>query len=150
MLLHVARAAATSLLLLPASTSHPTSTLRLCCPPTMSGELIIHQGEDFLVVNKPPGVIVHDGDDSLLRRLEALGHTGYDSCHRLDAETSGVLLCAKKGATGRLHKALAHESTTKRYRGVVRGIHAESLILFVWLTSQTTRRHEHCAVELAW
>ena len=37
------------------------------------------------------------------------------------ADTSGLLLCAKKGSTGRLIKCLNDEATIKRYRGIVRG-----------------------------
>ena len=106
---------AASLLLLPAS------TIRLCSPSMYDTSLIIHEGDDFLVVNKPPGMIVHDGDDSLLAALAALGHSDVDPCHRLDEGTSGVLLCARKGSTGRLQKCLTNAETTKRYRGIVRG-----------------------------
>jgi len=66
-------------------------------------------------------MIVHDGEGSLIAALDALGHSNYDPCHRLDAETSGVLICAKKGSTGRIQKCLTAAETIKQYRGIVRG-----------------------------
>lgn len=112
MLVDSARAAA--LLLLQASIRVPNPTMT-------SNALVIHEDDEFLVVNKPPGMIVHEGSDSLLEALDALGHDNIDPCHRLDADTSGLLLCAKKGSTGRLIKCLNDEATIKRYRGIVRG-----------------------------
>ena len=101
----------------------PGPSLR--CSPSMNTDatpsLVIHEGRDFVVVNKPPGMIVHDGDDSLIATLAAIGHSNIDPCHRLDAETSGVLLCAKKGSTGRIQKCLTSAETIKIYRGIVRG-----------------------------
>ena len=112
MLVGSARAAA--LLLLQASIRVPKPTMT-------SNALVVHEDDEFLVVNKPPGMIVHEGSDSLLEALDALGHDNIDPCHRLDADTSGLLLCAKKGSTGRLIKCLNDEATIKRYRGIVRG-----------------------------
>eukprot|EP00966_Prymnesium_polylepis_P298017 6886274-Prymnesium_polylepis.1 len=119
MLLRVAAA-----LLLPGPSLRCSSTTNTYAP-TMNTDaapsLVVHKGKDFLVVNKPPGMIVHDGEGSLIAALDALGHSNYDPCHRLDAETSGVLICAKKGSTGRIQKCLTAAETIKQYRGIVRG-----------------------------
>ena len=102
----------------------------------MNQQLVVYEANDFLVVNKPPGVVVHDGENSLMNALAALGHSNMDPCHRLDAATSGVLLCARKGATGRLQKCLATTDTIKRYRGIVRGSFKGS---GVWTQSISTK-----------
>jgi 23S rRNA (cytosine1962-C5)-methyltransferase len=63
-------------------------------------ERILARGEGILVVDKPPGLVVHGGDErlpgDLVSRLSALlraeGHDGYLGVHsRLDVGTSGVL-----------------------------------------------------------
>ena len=63
-------------------------------------ERIVARGDGILVVDKPPGLVVHGGDErlpgDLVSRLSALlraeGHDGYLGVHsRLDVGTSGVL-----------------------------------------------------------
>jgi 23S rRNA (cytosine1962-C5)-methyltransferase len=63
-------------------------------------ERILARGEGILVVDKPPGLVVHGGDErlpsDLVSRLAALlrseAHDGYLGVHsRLDVGTSGVL-----------------------------------------------------------
>ena len=63
-------------------------------------ERIIARRDGILVVDKPPGLVVHGGDErlagDLVSRLSALlraqGHEGYLGLHsRLDVGTSGVL-----------------------------------------------------------
>ena len=98
--------------------------LPLRCPaPRMRSELIIEQGDGWLVVNKPRGMVVHDGPDSLITTLAEAGHPSATPCHRLDAETSGLMLLSENPEkTGQLIKCLAHPETTKQYRGVVKGV----------------------------
>ena len=54
--------------------------------------LVLHEGDGWLVVNKPRGMIVHDGPESLIDALASAGYKGTSPVHRLDAETSGVML----------------------------------------------------------
>ena len=63
-------------------------------------ERIVARGAGVLVVDKPPGLVVHGGDErlpgDLITRLTSLlrseGHDGYLGVHsRLDVGTSGVL-----------------------------------------------------------
>ncbi len=114
------RLPATLLLLLPLLLPL-TTAVGLRSTPSAQQPLVIHEASDFIVVNKPPRVVVHDGEASLTSTLAAMGHADVDPCHRLDADTSGVLLFARKGATGRLHKCLAAQNTKKCYRAILQG-----------------------------
>lgn len=67
----------------------------------------IYQNEDLLIVNKPAGIIVFRENDSqkkslidfLIEKYPALKNTGttprYGAIHRLDKDTSGIILIAK-------------------------------------------------------
>jgi len=85
--------------------------------------LVISEGGDWLVVNKPSGTSVHDGPLSLLALLKGAGlGSRCVPAHRLDIETSGVMLVAKSPeAVPALQKALASPQTLKSYRAVLRG-----------------------------
>ena len=51
---------------------------------------------DFIVVNKPVGVAMHDSETTLLRLLQQQqGLSELHLCHRLDTPTSGVMLLAR-------------------------------------------------------
>jgi 23S rRNA pseudouridine1911/1915/1917 synthase len=88
-----------------------------CATPAAPGSLnIVFEDADVLVVNKPAGLVVHPGagheSDTLVHRLvsytENLSTIGGPErrgvVHRLDKETSGLLLVAKHNAA---HQALA-------------------------------------------
>jgi len=85
-------------------------------------ELVLHEGDGWLAVNKPPGMVVHDGPGSLVATLEAAGYHGASPCHRLDAETSGVMLCSQRSdMKAGITASLAEPQTLKQYQGVVKG-----------------------------
>ena len=89
---------------------------------TCMSELVLHEGDGWLAVNKPPGMVVHDGPSSLVAALEAAGYPGASPCHRLDAETSGVMLCSlRSDVKARITASLAEPQTVKQYQGVVKG-----------------------------
>ena len=55
---------------------------------------ILHEDEDYLVVDKPPGLL-SNGEGSVLTRLrEQTGRPALVAAHRLDRDTSGCLLVA--------------------------------------------------------
>ena len=68
---------------------------------------VIYEDDELVAVNKPAGMVVHPGAgrlsgtliNALLHRFEALSQLGGESrpgiVHRLDRQTSGVLLVAK-------------------------------------------------------
>ena len=109
-------------------------------PPAPKGELlaqdiplsVLFEDEDLLVLNKPPGLVVHpavghrDGTlvNALLFRSKTWAGPGDRPglVHRLDKDTSGVLVIAKtETAMARLAKALKERSLEKEYLAVVYG-----------------------------
>jgi len=88
---------------------------------------IIHEDERLLVINKPSGVAVHGGSGVSAGVIEALRAARPDETlelvHRLDRDTSGCLMIARKRSTLRsLHAMLREEDAfDKRYLVLVRG-----------------------------
>ena len=82
---------------------------------------------DFLAINKPTGLAVHGGTGVRLGLIESL-RTLLPECrylelvHRLDRDTSGVVLVAKNaGALRALHDQLRNDQVDKRYAALVAG-----------------------------
>src|SRR5690606_36107537 len=68
-------------------------------------ELIIHEDDNLIVINKPPFVSSLDereGGEVNILRLAKKYHPDAQVCHRLDKDTSGILLIAKNPETYRL------------------------------------------------
>ncbi|MEY2720732.1 MAG: hypothetical protein RL597_177 [Pseudomonadota bacterium] len=92
-------------------------------------EAIVYEDERLLVVNKPAGLAVHGGSGLSFGVIEALRAARPDErdklelVHRLDRDTSGVLLIARKPAVLRmLHAGLREgEGFEKRYLALVKG-----------------------------
>ncbi|MCG3135149.1 MAG: Ribosomal large subunit pseudouridine synthase D [Planctomycetes bacterium] len=96
---------------------------------------ILHEDEGLVVIDKPPGLTVHPGSGEKSGTLaNALAwHFGELSSvqgpmrpgivHRLDKDTSGVMVVAKDDTT---HWALSHQfrerTVRKEYRAVCRGV----------------------------
>lgn len=93
-------------------------------------ERILFDGPDLLVVDKPAGIAVHGGDETLgadlvsrLRRLlRDSGRDDYLGVHqRLDAVTSGVLLFTRRREENRaIAEAFEGRAAKKRYIALVR------------------------------
>lgn len=83
--------------------------------------LVLYEGSGFVVANKRRDVLSHDGDASIVAELAAAGYPDLHPCHRLDAETSGVMLLATRERAGTLSACLALPDTKKLYRGAVKG-----------------------------
>lgn len=79
--------------------------------------------ERFLAVAKPAGRAVH-GPGSLLEELRAEHGPGLALVHRLDRETSGVLLLARDPEALREAHAAWGERAAKRYLARTRGVPA--------------------------
>ena len=88
---------------------------------------VIHEDRDLIVVNKPAGVAVHGGSGVSFGVIEALRAVHpqlkeLELVHRLDRETSGCLLVAKRRAVLRdLHAQLREREMEKRYLTLVAG-----------------------------
>ncbi|MDP2921797.1 MAG: RluA family pseudouridine synthase [Candidatus Omnitrophota bacterium] len=105
---------------------------------------IIYEDNDILVINKPAGMVVHPAcgnySGTLVNAL--LNYKGFltefnEPCetkderktmrpgivHRLDKDTSGVMLVAKTGiALRRLSSQIKNRTITKKYIAIVKGI----------------------------
>ncbi|EHN10459.1 Ribosomal large subunit pseudouridine synthase D [Patulibacter medicamentivorans] len=96
---------------------------------------VLHEDEQLLVVDKPAGLIVHHGAgqdgptlvDAVAGYLSTTSPPGDDPerpgiVHRLDRETSGLLLIARDDATHRaLQEAIRERSVTREYLALVDG-----------------------------
>ena len=82
-------------------------------------ECIIFEDASLLVINKPAGIAVHGGSGLSLGVIEALRKTRPDLpylelVHRLDKDTSGCLLLAKKRSALRAIQALLEKREVKK------------------------------------
>ena len=88
---------------------------------------IIYEDEALLAVNKPSGVAVHGGSGVSFGVIEQLRRARpqakfLELVHRLDRETSGVLLLAKKrSALTAMHEIMREGNSDKRYFALVLG-----------------------------
>src|SRR5579871_6169462 len=89
---------------------------------------VIHENDDLLVINKPAGLVCHptktDEYSSLISRVRLyLGSSATAHLvNRLDRETSGVTLVAKRDETAReLRRLWENRSVEKEYLAIVHG-----------------------------
>jgi RluA family pseudouridine synthase len=95
---------------------------------TFLAAITLHADDDLLVLDKPAGLAVHRGtrtardlDTMLACCVDARGERPL-LVHRLDKDTSGVLVAARsRRVAGLLGKALAARDVEKTYRAVVSG-----------------------------
>ena len=91
-------------------------------------DFIIENNENFVVINKPAGIAVQSGTKSFKNVVDTLRETKYflDSrpfiVHRLDKETSGILIVAKTREYAQLFTSLFRiRKIHKTYLAVVYG-----------------------------
>jgi 23S rRNA pseudouridine1911/1915/1917 synthase len=92
---------------------------------------VVFEDEHLLVIEKPAGLVVHPAagheGETLVHRLARLGAAGGDPerpgiVHRLDRDTSGLMLVARSDATyARLAEAIRERRAERRYLALVRG-----------------------------
>ncbi|MDR3316988.1 MAG: RluA family pseudouridine synthase [Puniceicoccales bacterium] len=96
---------------------------------------ILHEDEELLAIDKPPNAVVHPtplGEKSLVEAVLAHTDGQLSSCagpnrpgviHRLDRETTGILLFAKtNGAHRMLENQFASRKVTKTYEALAAGV----------------------------
>lgn len=99
---------------------------------------ILYEDESLAVIEKPAGIVVHPSlghpsgtlVNALLGQLKTLssegGITRPGIVHRLDKETSGLMIVAKDDAAHRrLARQFSLHSISRKYRGILFGILAE-------------------------
>jgi 23S rRNA pseudouridine1911/1915/1917 synthase len=98
---------------------------------------ILYEDEHVLVINKPSGVLTHakgelsdeftvaDFVRSKMAEADTTNRPGI--VHRLDRDTSGVIICAKDSETkGKLQKQFQDRKAHKTYLAIVRGTPAKT------------------------
>jgi 23S rRNA pseudouridine1911/1915/1917 synthase len=108
---------------------------RLAEPPrAVEGLVVLYEDDDVVVVDKPRGVAAHStpgwSGPTVTGGLIAAGHTVATSgaaerqgvVHRLDANTTGVMVVAKsERAYSALKRAFRERTVDKRYHALVQG-----------------------------
>ncbi len=93
----------------------------------MLQKAVLFENEDWLVIDKPHQLAVHGGSGLSLGLIEALRQIKpecryLELCHRIDKDTSGCLVVAKKrSALKRFHTALREKRLIKVYNALVVG-----------------------------
>jgi 23S rRNA pseudouridine955/2504/2580 synthase len=112
---------------------------------------VVFEDETMIVIDKPAGVAVHGGSGVDFGVIEQLRRARpqarfLELAHRLDRETSGLLLIGKKrSALTRLHDMFREGSIDKRYFALVKGHWRDKLRnvkfpLLKYLTPEGERR----------
>lgn len=106
-----------------------TNTIRDRHDADVLRDMVLYEDNKVFVFNKPSGLAVQGGSginrsvDSMLESLRDKAGQKPRLCHRLDRDTSGVLVVAKtRGAAAALTKSFRHRDTDKTYWALVRGV----------------------------
>ena len=90
---------------------------------------IVAETEDFVAVNKPAGLLSipdREGDELSLKRLLMENYGQVFTVHRIDRNTSGLILFARNEAAHQFFsKAFEERTVEKYYLGIVTGTLAE-------------------------
>ncbi len=112
----------------PASTPSPSSSEARRNKKRGLVPILLYEDEAVLAFNKPAGLLVApDRWDKDLPNLADYVHQNHSprafNAHRLDKDTSGVVLCAKtKPVLDRLCKDFQNQQISKRYLALTRGV----------------------------
>jgi 23S rRNA pseudouridine1911/1915/1917 synthase len=97
-------------------------------PPVVMDYAVVHRDDHLLVLDKPAGLPVHPSARYHLHTLTALLRTrlgpahGWEMAHRLDRETSGVLVFGRRKASASvLKRAFQGRLVAKEYLAIVHG-----------------------------
>ena len=89
---------------------------------------ILYEDEQVVIINKPHGLAVHGGSGLSYGLIELLRqhwskYKELELVHRLDRDTSGCIIVAKKRSTLKaLHKMLREGDIYKQYSAIIQGI----------------------------
>lgn len=87
----------------------------------LTNDLVVAETDDFLVLNKPVGIAVDSATNNIMAYLERLNpkYTGLFLAHRLDKDTSGLLIVAKsESVRAEFEKIFAERKIQKTYRAL--------------------------------
>jgi 23S rRNA pseudouridine955/2504/2580 synthase len=112
---------------------------------------VAFEDDALIVINKPSGIAVHGGSGVSYGVIESLRAERpqakfLELAHRLDRDTSGLLIvCKKRTALVELHRMLREGEVDKRYLAIVKGAWTRKATelrdsLHKYVTSQGERR----------
>ena len=121
---------------------------------------IIYEDEDIIVVNKPKGLVVHPAvgnpDGTLVNAIMAIckdslsgigGEIRPGIVHRLDKDTSGILIVAKNDTAHiNLSEQIKNHEVEKTYIALVRGIVKENEATINMPIGRSTKDRKKMAV----
>ena len=122
---------------------------------------IVYEDDDIIVVNKPKGMVVHPAngnpDGTLVNAILAMckdslsgigGEIRPGIVHRLDKDTSGLLIVAKNDeAHMNMSKQIQERKVTKKYIALVRGVVAEDEATIDLPIARSTKDRKKMAVD---
>lgn len=122
---------------------------------------VIYEDNDIIVVNKPKGMVVHPAngnpDGTLVNAILAMckdslsgigGEIRPGIVHRLDKDTSGLLIVAKNDeAHMKMSRQIQDREVTKRYIALVRGVIAENEATINLPIARSTKDRKKMAVD---
>lgn len=122
---------------------------------------VIYEDKDIIVVNKPKGMVVHPAngnpDGTLVNAILAMckdslsgigGEIRPGIVHRLDKDTSGLLIVAKNDmAHMKMSKQIQDRKVTKKYIALVKGVVAENEATIDLPIARSTRDRKKMAVD---
>ncbi len=122
---------------------------------------ILYEDSDLMVINKPSGMVVHPSFghftntlvNGLLAHTESLSSNNGDIrpgiVHRIDKDTSGLLVIAKNNETHNLlAKQLKDKTLSRIYVALVKGrINYDSLTIDAPIARDTSNRKKMCVNE---
>ena len=89
-------------------------------------DLVLEEFDDFAVINKPPYLssLEDRSEEKNVLSLARQANENFQVCHRLDKETSGIMVLAKNPEAYR-HFAMQLENreVKKIYHAVINGLH---------------------------
>jgi len=103
---------------------------------------IVYEDDDILLLNKPSGLTLHPTAFHFYKTLtywlkKNFPKVAIHPCHRIDKDTSGLVLCAKNKQTEiELKKAFMHKHVQKTYLAVVFGVVKNSMDIKIPLALQ--------------
>ena len=111
---------------------------------------IVYEDDNYIVINKPNGMVTHPAKgnytgtlvNALMGMQKKLSNTGDTKrlgiVHRLDKETSGLILVAKNNDSHRyLQELFAKREIIKRYHAIVKGFFSPTKIDIENIIGQT-------------
>lgn len=132
-----------------------TTTIPAALVENRLGNRILYEDRDLIAIDKPFGIAVHGGTGLSFGLIEGLRELRkeerfFELVHRLDRDTSGCLLIAKKRSALRsLHELLRSDRVRKSYTALVKGVLPEKKMTVDQPLRKSVRRSGEWMAEIS-